>query len=393
MNITATFSDPTGRFQAQSDLLIQNAIKGLEFWSPALAESSASIEIAFHLVGDYANRGGGRSMSSITIGQNGPLTISDHGAVYELRTGNDANGDLPDIEVFFDANFLAQHYWINPLDGSHTPTGMNDLVQVIAHEMGHALGINGFRDYASAQLSGDYASPFDALVHLVDGLPYFTGPAAMASFGGPVPLTLGNLYHVGTEGHSHGSLSTDLMNGIVFSYDNDYAISPLDIAVLSDIGLPTILSDKLMGSALADRMNGGAGDDLIQSKAGADTVLGGVGADTLDGGGDNDLLRGGRGDDSINGSDGADWIAGDRGDDVLIGGAGADIFYAFADSDRDVIRDFNFYEGDRIQLDYGTPFAVDQVGADVVLTIADTAHIVLTGVDLGSLQSGWLFEA
>ena len=60
MQVSATFEDPTGRFTGQSDLLVKNAIAGFNAWAPYLADSVASLEIRFHLVTGYGNRGGGR---------------------------------------------------------------------------------------------------------------------------------------------------------------------------------------------------------------------------------------------------------------------------------------------------------------------------------------------
>jgi Ca2+-binding RTX toxin-like protein len=81
-------------------------------------------------------------------------------------------------------------------------------------------------------------------------------------------------------------------------------------------------------------------------------VDGGKGNDTIIGTKFNDDLRGGAGNDLLHGGDGDDVLIGGTGVDKLYGGAGADTF-VFAESgskNRDTIFDYNFAEGDVIDL-------------------------------------------
>ena len=104
-------------------------------------------------------------------------------------------------------------------------------------------------------------------------------------------------------------------------------------------------------------INGGGGDDTLTVKdlTGTDVqhvfFSGDSGNDILDasqtyvkvsafGGADNDSLTGGYGNDFLDGGDG---------NDTLIGGAGADTFVVGANG-IDTIVDFNFSEGDKIQI-------------------------------------------
>lgn len=160
--------------------------------------------------------------------------------------------------------------------------------------------------------------------------------------------------------------------------------------------------DDINGNAGADTIHGGDGDDWVVGgkdddrlfgDAGNDIVYGNLGNDTADGGSGADTLRGGQGDDSLVGGDGNDWISGDRGSDTLVGGAGADIFHAFADAGIDRILDFNAAEGDRLQLEGGTPYTIAQIGADTHVTFQGGADIILVGVEAASLPNGWLIAA
>ena len=102
-------------------------------------------------------------------------------------------------------------------------------------------------------------------------------------------------------------------------------------------------------------------------------------------------MRGGQGDDVIEGGDGDDWISGDKGFDVLYGGRGADTFHFFTGAGLDRVHDFSATEGDRVQLQLGTLYTVEQFGADVLVRVGSVDQLVLVNVQLSSLPSGWIF--
>jgi serralysin len=148
--------------------------------------------------------------------------------------------------------------------------------------------------------------------------------------------------------------------------------------------------DTAHGGGGDDWVVGGKDDDVLYGDAGWDIVYGNLGNDSCDGGDGSDLLRGGQGDDVLAGGAGDDWLSGDRGDDTLTGGAGADVFHSFGDAGIDRIADFDAAEGDRLLLDPGTSYTVAQAGADVVVSMAGGGEVVLFGVTLASLPSGWI---
>jgi Ca2+-binding RTX toxin-like protein len=147
------------------------------------------------------------------------------------------------------------------------------------------------------------------------------------------------------------------------------------------------------GPGGGDWLVGGQGDDLITSHASDDILYGNLGSDTLTGGTGNELIRGGQGDDSLNGGAGNDWLSGDRGNDTVTGGPGADTFHSFSGAGLDVVTDFNAAEGDRVQLDPGTSYALSQQGADVVIDLGAGDEMILKNVQLSSLPAGWIFVA
>jgi hypothetical protein len=59
----------------------------------------------------------------------------------------------------------------------------------------------------------------------------------------------------------------------------------------------------------------------------------------------------------------------------------------------DRVTDFSLADGDRVQLDPGTQYAVHQVGADTVIDMTGGGQMVLVGVSLSSLTGNWIFGA
>ncbi|MFM2391330.1 MAG: hypothetical protein RLZZ437_2885 [Pseudomonadota bacterium] len=172
----------------------------------------------------------------------------------------------------------------------------------------------------------------------------------------------------------------------------------------------TELNDVLGGDGGANVLFGGAGADHLSGRDGNDSLFGGGGADTLDGGagfdtlffdgagaalldlltpannrndaigdvytsieafrgtalgdgfyGDgaangfygeagDDVLAGRAGNDTLSGGSGNDFLNGGTGLDQLYGGAGADRFVFARGDGADLIFDFSFAEGDRLQI-------------------------------------------
>jgi hypothetical protein len=152
--------------------------------------------------------------------------------------------------------------------------------------------------------------------------------------------------------------------------------------------------DSIVGhSSVGDWLLGGQGDDQITAvmSSGHNIINGNLGQDNITGGTGADILRGGQGDDVIRGSGGDDWISGDLGNNTVTGGAGADTFHAMVGGVTRV-TDFTAAQGDRIDLDDGVTYRLEQQGADlhVVLTSGQGGELVLANVDQASFQTSWI---
>ena len=448
---SATVVDDTGQYSGSLDLIARNAVAAFDEWRPYLASTVGSIQIEIHLVAarpDVLATGGPMILGGIDP------SILESGAAFELRTGNDMNGAESDIIIHLDADFLSSAQ-VDRLDGSTIDRDKVNLVSVFAHEIGHGLGFIGTMDDKTYAPTGeDYESAFDEYLTVTDGSPYFTGPTAMAVYGGPVPQTREHLYHLGNVSGAGADIQSDLM--FYAAHPGTIHVSRLDGAILSDIGLATIFDDVLTGANTrdtifggqgddevyafggddsisgdegadylrggdgADRIVGGSGfddingnvgndtafggqdddwvvggkdDDLLSGDEGADIVYGNLGADWCDGGAGNDIVRGGQDDDKLFGQEGDDWLSGDKGSDTLTGGAGADIFHTFGDAGLDRVTDFSRAQGDRVLVDPGTVYTVAQSGADVVISMTGGGQMVLANVQMSSLTGDWIFGA
>ncbi len=148
--------------------------------------------------------------------------------------------------------------------------------------------------------------------------------------------------------------------------------------------------DTLSGGDGGDWVVGGQHDDQLSGDEGDDVVLGNLGNDAVDGGAGHDVLRGGQGDDRVFGWSGNDFLSGDRGADTLSGGSGADTFHAFAEAGLDQITDFNFWEGDRLNLLAGSTWTVAETAQGLAVNLSGGAQVLLVGVRWENVSEGWI---
>jgi serralysin len=150
-------------------------------------------------------------------------------------------------------------------------------------------------------------------------------------------------------------------------------------------------NDTVHGGGFDDWVVGGQGNDMLFGDDGGDLCYGNLGDDTVDGGAGADGVVGGQGNDVLNGGAGDDFIiTGDRGDDTLTGGLGADNFRTFNQTGIDRVTDFNQAQGDHVTVDPGSAYTLSQVGADTVIDMGGGNQMILVGVTLSSLTSGWI---
>ena len=157
-----------------------------------------------------------------------------------------------------------------------------DLTSVLAHEVGHALGL-GHVDAAEEIMTRSLR------------------PASIESLGAGDLAGVRSLYPA--------------CNGLIPTVN------------INNGDMPTAGDDIILGTTGPDTIDGLGGNDTICGREGADILLGSGGSDTLIGGDGEDVLRGGTEDDTIHGGNGKDEIHGGSGNDIIFGGRRGDTIY------------------------------------------------------------------
>jgi hypothetical protein len=234
------FNDPGGTNAGYYAAIESHVLAAGALWDVGIA-GNAELEVEVNFDNTTA-RASGRSATSSYVSTIGSINVFEQGAAAEINNGIDPNGPAPDIQFYFNSTYIADELWFDPnpaASGASVPDDKTDALSVIVHEFAHAFGFNGWRDPFTGDLPADYMSTFDVFT-VFDGVDFFfSGAEAVLLYGGDVPLTYGNIYHVGNAAPRPGSdLIPDLMNGVMYERGYRYDISALDFAMLSDVGLP-----------------------------------------------------------------------------------------------------------------------------------------------------------
>jgi hypothetical protein len=213
-------------------------------WAQHVNSASCTVAIVFRLQ-KWPARGFGRSLYNVPLKgekHDGKL-VTEEGLLHKLRTGEPRRELGPDVEMAFDPDYF-KTLWFDPDPRTRkapVPGDKLDALSIFLHELGHAIGFNGFMNPSTGAFSGEHMSTYDRWVTRNGDEFFFNGPAAVKLYGGPVPLARrsNNYHHVGDNVPSVDPLLRyDLMNGVHMEYGRRYSISPLDMAILEDCGLP-----------------------------------------------------------------------------------------------------------------------------------------------------------
>ena len=159
--------------------------------------------------------------SVLGIASSGTVTASGSSAFLETVAARGQSGALADVptdtgpwggSIWFNSSIA----WYTGLDTVGLSTGQSDLLTTVTHELGHLLGF------------GQSAS-WQALVSTdANGQRVFNGAAAMAEYGGPVPVD-------SSASHWASGLGDSLMDPSTPRGVRE-PLTPLDLAAFSDIG-------------------------------------------------------------------------------------------------------------------------------------------------------------
>lgn len=275
-----TFDDPGATYAAYYADLEQNTLAaGAQLAQYFDGTASIEVVIAF----STAPTANGGSEAVVIVGVEDGITVVQPGAGSEVKTGTDPNGEAADIRISFGVDYLTNDVWLDPTpfsDADPVPADQVDGLSVILHEMVHAFSFIGYGSDTDGSLPGGFATLFDTQVTFVEDNFYFNGPTAVELYGGPVPLTFGNHFHVGNSAPRPGTeLLTDLMNGVIGYLGVRDVISPLDLAIMSDTGIPLLVDPEVNHSPEILEQT----FEVIEHRANG-TVVGTVAATDIDAG-------------------------------------------------------------------------------------------------------------
>lgn len=181
-------------------------------WAQWGVPGGIDIEVRYQPSGHASNTGETRVLASakprMEVDTGTGWTAS--GVEHEAETGRDPNGKMGDlvITIMTDIDWLLDNYRGDVLAG------------LMAHECGHAF----FREGSGTS--------YMQLISFAGGQPHFIGAQAVALHGGPVPL-------FATNNYVHVAVPDSVMWPYASQYI-PYRVTPLDKAVLRDIGVMTI---------------------------------------------------------------------------------------------------------------------------------------------------------
>ena len=251
---SVSFADPLNQFTPQEKASMAAAVQATGadwaryFQTPGPTNLTVQIEL-----NDTFPRMTGRAGDSWYLNTVNNIDVFEQAVASKLRTGNPTIAPA-DILLTMNTNYLRTNLYFEANHNSRTeaiPANRTDAYMVFAHELGHALFMNGWRnpDGTLTTMGPDrpYQSTWDRhIVRQANGQIHFLGPNAVEVYGGPVAITNGNPNHYGNESGFGSDLvppanpsviQEGLMNGVVFHFQNRSGISALDLAMAKDSGM------------------------------------------------------------------------------------------------------------------------------------------------------------
>lgn len=242
-----TVKDPDGQLTAAKDDMIACMTGAAREWGRYVG-GMGMLSIELRVTGTGTGRLGGASTSNVSVGpcqHTASCTLVEEQAIHRLRTGadNPAMKGVPDVHVDIPPDYWNGQVWVDPDPigrGATVPSNRLDCVSLFTHELGHALGMTGFRDLQTFQPTVAFQSLYDDQVRVGAGTLTFEGPRTVAEFGA-VPLTrtnsTQNVYHY-ADAATPSAFDRLLMNGIAYEYGHRYRVQKLDVRILEDLGVP-----------------------------------------------------------------------------------------------------------------------------------------------------------
>jgi len=254
--LNVTFSGDNGQLSGYYSSVVNDLNDAAADWEKLFVSGNAST-LNINVVFDNSPTANSSSLFVTPLYYTNSMWVHQQGAVDAVVDGIHNPWGPYDAAIHIGTSYLTNELWFDPNTTNTDPIPANktDAESVFMHEFGHIFGFEGYRDPLTGALLFDAESTFDSWITVLNNAPYFTGPNAEDIYGGPVPLTVGNIYHVGNPSGPGADLEVypaDLMNGNVFYRGTRYDISPLDAGIFADLGLTTNFTDVTLATNFLD---------------------------------------------------------------------------------------------------------------------------------------------
>ncbi len=262
INATFTIRDTLGALGSERANVLANFQAAMAEWSNALA-GSASAQVEIIVYSEDSDYVGFSFPTNEIYTARTNLYHVESPIAYQLRTGNNVNGSLTDIQIYFNASRLEDYYISsNPLNSSASaqPNKLDFYTAALGF-LGHGMGVISYRELTSI-----YSVPYDDHVVYVNGKPFFSGENVRNYYGRDIPLTENSISTLGNAEGSGSDLYHSLFSSTI-SAGLRYPITKLEKAIFADLGIGTNQADILRVHQdqvqTSVTLNAGAGTDTV----------------------------------------------------------------------------------------------------------------------------------
>jgi hypothetical protein len=283
--VEPNFLEKSGISQKYYSQVLGTFSQAYELWSRYIHGNDATLNIKLDIFNFENSRALASASATTFIDEDGVSNLDAINILDGEEARNELAGSINLNKLYTDNNL---YKFVNDVDNIEPGTGLQaySMLVTLVHEIGHIIGFHPTT-----------ISPLLNEENLFEGM-----NTTIANGGVPVEFI----------DDAHLLIEDDLLGQNINLYQRQ-TLSPVDIAVLEDIGLnvvkPTTEDDILFGFHNSD-----------------DSIFAGKGDDVINGLSGNDILSGGEGNDQITGMAGNDYIVGGKDSDLLAGGEGYDIF-------------------------------------------------------------------
>ena len=266
MTITPTLTlDNKAGWTGNTSLVLDHVRAAFGVWSQILA-GDATVNVRVEIA-PLGSSGSSRVLASASIDvysytdRQGNYLTYESPIAAELKSGEIQSSFGHEVTIRIDSASLSNGtFFIDPRPLTATaPVGISgsqyDLLSVLVHEVGHTLGMTGWRS-SGGTLNGSSQSTFDSLVTKIGGQLVFEGDNVKTATGSYPLLDTNSVYHF---------QSADLLDPYA---ETGRRVTPstLDAALMADLGMGTTYND-LLDTQWGRTLKTGNGFDMVALNA------------------------------------------------------------------------------------------------------------------------------